>query len=99
MFSVLPVIVAQKHPYRNDRASLAHSYSDSSVKAEATAFHYPAVLTDSDVCLSQVFVGAVQLPWACGHRVQLEWDSGLGSTQDIFLCVLLFLLASLSLLT
>ena len=53
MFSVLPVIVAQKHPHRNEQASLAHSYSDSSGKAEATAFHCPAVLSDSHVCLSQ----------------------------------------------
>ena len=68
MFSVLPVTVAQKRPDRNEWASLAHSYSDSSIKAEATAFNYPAVLIDPYVCLSQVFVGAVQLLWACGHH-------------------------------
>lgn len=68
MSSVLLVIVAQKRPYRNEWASLARSYSDSSIKAEAIAFHYPAALIDPYVCLSQVFVGAVQLLWACGHH-------------------------------
>lgn len=68
MSSVLLVIVAQKRPYRNEWASLARSYSDSSIKAEAIAFHYPAVLIHPYVCLSQVFVGAVQLLWACGHH-------------------------------
>ena len=51
MSSVLLVIVAQKRPYRNEWASLARSYSDSSIKAEAIAFHYPAVLIDPYVCL------------------------------------------------
>ena len=68
MFFVVPVIVAHKRPYKNEWASLAHSYSDSSIKSEATAFHYPAVLIDPYVCLSHVFVGAMQLLWACEYH-------------------------------